>query len=459
MRDLTSRLRSVVQQNVRGRRTTPDVDLSAPGVPAGELTYVPDIGTTGLDLDVTAAALGGARYAARNSACVALDRAWSLEQWHGSRRVESYAIDAAAQIQLFDPRVVDPNWASNLVFFDIETTGLSGGAGTLAFLAGCGWFDEGGFRVRQFFLNGPGGEHAMLDGLAGIFDRASLLVTFNGKAFDVPVMENRWAFHRRDTPTGDLPHFDMLPAARRLWGQKGDAGRSARTDQSETMPGVASTCTLTALERSVLRFHRIGDVPGFEIPSRYFHFLRTGDTRAIQSVLEHNRLDVISLAAVMSRALGLAADGPEGCETGGEQLGLGRLYERAGDRLRAIRAFKLAAASGPAEVATHALARLAVVLRRQQRHEESAAVWRQVLASSSELPLRLDRLERVAAEALAIHHEHRARDLAAAKGYAEALRAQARGRFAAEVDHRLGRLDRKMKELRNSPAAVQLRLP
>lgn len=445
MRDLTSRLRSVIKQNVGSGRRTSDIDTSVSGGPLRELTYVPEIGTRSLDLDVTAAALGGARYAARNSACVVIDRAWSPEQWHGRRRVESYAVDAAAEIQLFDPRIVDRGWASNLVFFDIETTGLSGGAGTLAFLAGCGWFEDGGFRIRQFFLNGPGGEHAMLDGLAGIFDRASLLVTFNGKSFDVPVMDSRWAFHRQDAPTGDLPHFDMLPPARRLWGQRSDAGRSVRMDRSETMPGVSSTCSLTALERSVLRFHRIADVPGFEIPSRYFYFLRTGDTRAIECVLEHNRLDVLSTAAVMSRALGLASDGPEACETSGEQLGLGRLYERAGDRVRALHAFKLAAASGPSEIATQALARLAISLRRQQRHEESAAAWQQVLVSSSELTCRMDRLERLAAEALAIHHEHRARDLVAAKSYAEALRAQASGRQAAEVDHRLGRLDRKLK--------------
>src|SRR5262245_25079855 len=161
MRDLSSRLRSVVRQNVRSVRTTAEADFSPSGVPRRELTYVPEIGPAGLDLDATAAALGGARYAARNSACVVIDRAWSPEQWHGRRRVESYAIDAAAEIQLFDPRIVDRDWASNLVFFDIETTGLSGGAGTLAFLAGCGWFEDGGFRIRQFFLNGPGGEHAM----------------------------------------------------------------------------------------------------------------------------------------------------------------------------------------------------------------------------------------------------------------------------------------------------------
>jgi uncharacterized protein YprB with RNaseH-like and TPR domain len=189
-----------------------------------------------------------------------------------------------------------------MVFFDVETTGLSGGAGTLAFLAGCGWFENGGFRVRQFFLSGPAGEHAMLDGLAAIFDAASLLVTFNGRSFDVPLMETRWAYHRRECPTAELPHFDMLPPARLLWSRREDERTS---------------CTLSALERSVLRFHRAGDVPGFEIPSRYFRFLRTGDSSVIQGVLEHNQHDLISLAAVMVHALQLARVGADDCETPG----------------------------------------------------------------------------------------------------------------------------------------------
>jgi uncharacterized protein YprB with RNaseH-like and TPR domain len=117
--------------------------------------------------------------------------------------------------------------------------------------------------VRQFFLNGPAGEHALLDGLGRILGAASLLVTYNGRAFDVPVMETRWAYHRQENRAEALPHFDMLPVARRLWG------------------GTAEGCALAALERSVLRVHRLNDVPGLEIPSRYFQFLRTGDPSVI----------------------------------------------------------------------------------------------------------------------------------------------------------------------------------
>jgi uncharacterized protein YprB with RNaseH-like and TPR domain len=113
--------------------------------------------------------------------------------------------------------IENDGWWRRLVFFDIETTGLSGGAGTLAFLCGVAWFDDEGLRVRQFFLSGPSGEKAMLAGLADVFRDASLLVTYNGRTFDVPLMETRWAFHRAAAPTDGMPHFDMLPPARRLW--------------------------------------------------------------------------------------------------------------------------------------------------------------------------------------------------------------------------------------------------
>ena len=152
----------------------------------------------------------------------------------------------------------------------------------------------------------------------------------------------------------------MLPAARRLWG------------------GTAEGCALAALERSVLRVHRLNDVPGLEIPSRYFQFLRTGDPSVIEGVLEHNRHDVMSTAAVMAHALRLAADGPEACETAREQLGLARVYESAGDAARAEQAYGLAAASDDPEIAAPALARLAGLLRRQSRFQESAAAWQHV---------------------------------------------------------------------------------
>src|SRR5262245_15590873 len=322
MRDLRSRLRDIVRQDGRPKpavdETREDARLKSPGnrtnpaVGARELTYVPDPDPVEPPQSV-ARRLGGRRSTPEGS-CLIIDRLFDADRSHGRRAIEAWAPQPEAPLHLFDPRFeADSKWWRHVVFFDIETTGLSGGAGTLAFLAGCGWFEEEGFRVRQFLLAGPAGEHEMLEALTDVFERASLLVTYNGRTFDVPFMETRWAFHRAPSPTDDLAHFDMLPSARRLWRRREQIGD----------PG---GCSLTALERAVLGVHRIGDIAGFDIPSRYFQFLRTGHTAGLEAVLEHNRCDLVSLAAVMAYALWLAREGPEACREASEQVALGRLY-------------------------------------------------------------------------------------------------------------------------------------
>lgn len=419
MRDLASRLREIVRQDHGGGSST-----------TRELTYVPDLTAPSIPVEDAATALGGRPLDASGS-CVVIDRVWEPDDWHGRRTVRSFTMSRTAPLALFDPRLAGkPEWAERIVFFDLETTGLSGGAGTLAFLAGCGWFEGDAFRVRQFFLCSAAGERAMLDAVTAIFDQASLLVTFNGRTFDVPLMETRWAFHRRDAGSDDVPHFDMLPTSRRLWALREDARGAG--------------CNLTSLERSVLGFHRVADVPGFEIPARYFHFLRTGDGSAVAGVLDHNRYDLLSLAGVMAYALDLAESGPETCRETSEQLALGRLYERSGDRERALRAYALAAGSGDREVRLQAHASLATLLNRCAQHEGAARHWQAVLDHAKRFGAS-PALEQRAVEALAIHHEHRARDLAAARRYAERLSRQAAGRARQDAAHRLGRIDRKMK--------------
>jgi uncharacterized protein YprB with RNaseH-like and TPR domain len=428
VRDLTSRLREIVRREaqrpaiaepISGRELTfvPEEALSAPSPPAAE-------------------ALGGVPLDARG-ACVIVERRYPADRTHGRQSIGACAPTASAPIRLFDPRLAAADdWWRRVVFFDIETSGLSGGAGTLAFLVGCGWFTEDGFVVRQFFLAGPSGEGPMLEALARVFDEASLVVTYNGRTFDVPLMETRWAFHRREAPTADLPHFDMLPPARRLWARR---DRAASLDE-------AGGCSLTAIERRVLRFHRGADVPGFEIPARYFHFLRYGDPAVIEGVLEHNRHDLVSLAAVMARAMWLAREGPEACGDATELVGLGRLYVQAGDVALAERAFRLAASAGDSEERSHALARLAELLSQQRRHDEAAAAWHSVLAEGRRAPDRQPALRRRAAEALAIHHEHRARDLRSAHRYASTLNGGGSRRQQQDFERRLARLRRKMRD-------------
>jgi uncharacterized protein YprB with RNaseH-like and TPR domain len=426
MRDLTARLRDIVRQDVRARSSPP---AGPEARPARELTYVPDTAAFMSDPEGRARALGG-RSIGTDAACAVVDRLYPADRGYGRRAIEGWAPAPERPLHLFDARLAShAEWARHVVFFDIETTGLSGGAGILAFLAGCGWFDETGFRVRQFFLTGPAGERAMLDALADLFSAASLLVTYNGRTFDVPFMEMRWAFHRLGSPTDRVPHMDMLPPARRLW----------RRREAPDEGG----CSLVALERDVLGVRRTGDVPSFEIPSRYFHFLRTGDVAAVEPVLEHNRSDIASLAAIMGHALWLAHEGPDACREPGEQLALGRLYARAGHAERARLAFERAADGLDRDVRREALFELAAIYRREARYDEAAEAWETMLRLRPRAARDDSTLDRRALEALAVHHEHRRKDLDAARRYAEALGRQASGRLRREAEHRMKRLDAK----------------
>jgi hypothetical protein len=260
-------------------------------------------------------------------------------------------------------------------------------------------------------------------------------VTYNGKSFDLPLMETRFVLQRMQTPFADLPHVDMLHPARRLW----------REDDVE--------CRLTNLERTLCGHEREGDVPGFEIPSRYFHYVRSGDARSLEAVLEHNRLDIISLAMFTARASQLLDDGPAEALTAREALGMGRLYERAGMTVEALESFVRAADGGGAGLQTRprpntddvtrveALRAQATLCRRLRRYEAAASSWRRVL----ELRACPAAIAREATEALAVHHEHRERDLDVAKMFAlRSLQLQATAVRQQAVQYRLARLDRKM---------------
>ena len=235
-----------------------------------------------------------------------------------------------------------------LLFFDLETTGLSGGAGTLAFLVGCGYFDADGFHTRQFFLSGYEAERELLDALTALAGRFNGLVTFNGRTFDVPLIETRYLFHRLESPFADLPHFDMLHPARKLWRRRGIAQASHRERWSGNRPGENASCALGALEEAILGVQRFDDVPGFEIPSRYFNYLRTGDLAPLAAVFEHNRLDLLSLAALTAIAAGMAGEGPAGAPSPHEALAMGQIYVRLGRWDEADACFARAAGLGEA---------------------------------------------------------------------------------------------------------------
>ena len=167
------------------------------------------------------------------------------------------------------------------LFFDLETTGLAGGAGTFPFLLGFGYFTETAFKVEQFFLPDFGREYYLFQHLQVLFSRFPYLVSFNGKSYDLPLLKNRFILNRFQTDWEKFKHIDLLHLARRIW--------------KDSYPRLE----LTSIERNILNRNRKDDIPGAHIPEAYFTFLRTGVIHNMKKIIEHNYLDIISLAELI----------------------------------------------------------------------------------------------------------------------------------------------------------------
>jgi uncharacterized protein YprB with RNaseH-like and TPR domain len=375
--------------------------------------------------------------------CFVVERRRTADDIHGRTRigeiVEGLDRQAAHASIFVGGAPVHPP----LVFLDLETTGLNGGAGTSVFLVGLGWCGgDGSFVTRQYLLAGYGDERPMLETVGTDLQQVGTLVTFNGKAFDGPMLETRYLFQRLDWPGATLRHLDVLHPARRFW----RVATARRGDRAESgLRRVVSdeeACSLTALERRVLGARRRGDIPGFAIPSRYFQFVRSRDAHPLVDVLEHNRLDLLSLAGVTARLLYLVAGGADAAGDAREALALGMIYARADDELRARAALEKALEIGDrAIVEAEASRALALLERRARRHDRAAVHWRRVLDCAGGP----GHLVREATEALAIHHEHRLRDLESAEAFA--LQHATEAVHAASVTAarlRLARIQRKL---------------
>ena len=412
MSKLTDRLREIVR--------TPAGAGHPAGATAPAPAPVPGPSSRG---DVIQTTLAGQWLGEGRARCFGVEHRWPADARCGAQRVG----DIAGRLQLAAGRaaMLTPGGQPPFVFFDLETTGLSGGAGTHAFLVGFGLVEaDGSFATRQYVLASYADERPLLEVAAREIDRAGALVSFNGKSFDAPVLETRYLFHRLEWPGRGLPHVDVLHPARRFWGAP------------------EASCSLTALEAQVLGARRAGDVPGFEIPSRYFQFVRSGDPGPLRAVLEHNRLDLLSLAGLTARILHLLDTGAGEAIDAREALALGRVYARADELDRARAAFEraLQICREPL-MRVEILRNLAVLERRRRGHEAAAGWWRAILEVRGCPP----QVVREATEALAIHHEHRARDLAKARLFALQSMGAAAGRaWSRSLRHRLTRIERKL---------------
>jgi uncharacterized protein len=290
--------------------------------------------------------------------------------------------------------------SSKWLFLDTETTGLSGGTGTYAFLIGLAWWDAGGLQVEQFLMRDFTEEYSLLQHLAERLKERPVLVTFNGKSFDWPLLENRFAMTRSIAAPKLAAHLDLLHPARALW-----------------KPRLGSV-RLAELERRVLNAQRLGwhredDIESSLIPRHYFDYLRGGPAQPLVGIVRHNQMDLRGLAALFCKINAMLSESAYILkeQESLDLFGLSHFLQRRGDTGRAHTACAQALAIGlPADIRPKAQRELAQMAKRRGEHERAAEIWEEMVANSQD--------EIHACEQLTIYYERRAKDLRRAVEYA-----------------------------------------
>ena len=332
-----------------------------------------------------------------------------------------------------EPRLLDLN-PTEFVFLDTETSGLAGGTGTYAFLIGAGKFNPDGFQLTQYFMRDPLEEPAQLAALIQFMTPCAGLVTFNGKAFDVPLLNTRFITNGEASPLKAAAHIDLLPLARRLW--------------RDRLP----SRTLGYLEEHILDIRRTQeDVPGWLIPSLYFDYLRSGDARPLKNVFYHNAMDILSLAALLNHVAGILED-PARADMDHpiDQIAVAKLFEDLGfaDTAAALFADGLAH-DLPDEIRNMAIERWSFLEKRRENYPLALDLWRKAAGAN----------EIYAFVELAKYYEHRQKDFPEAIRWTEGAMAMVkapdfsrpeRRQWMPELEHRLSRLQDKLRRSEES---------
>jgi uncharacterized protein YprB with RNaseH-like and TPR domain len=304
------------------------------------------------------------------------------------------------------------------LFLDTETTGLAGGTGTYAFLIGLAWWDAGGLQSEQFFMRDFSEEHSLLQELSQRIAERPVLITFNGKSFDWPLLENRFTMTRSIAVPKLATHLDLLHPARALWKLR------------------LGSVRLVELERQVLNaprlgWHRKNDVSSALIPQFYFDYLRGGPAEPLAAVVRHNQMDLRGLAALFCKINELLSEAPNAASEieSLDLFGLSRFLQRRGENDRARSACAQALEAGlPVEFEPKAQRELALMARQHGEHERAAEIWQEIVGDPESGVQ--------ACEQLAIHFERYAKDLRQAAEFAELGLAKVRQHRVAHLGSR-----------------------
>jgi uncharacterized protein YprB with RNaseH-like and TPR domain len=342
------------------------------------------------------------------------EKLYTRHQLHGSYEISDLielAPDLLASLSAGAiPHAHPTTWA----FLDTETTGLAGGSGTCAFLIGVGSIDSEGFRVRQFFMRDYDEEASQLYALTQYLARFDVLVTYNGKSFDQPLLETRYTMQRARHPFAGMAHLDLLYGARRLFKLR------------------LESCRLVNLENQILGVERHGDVPGELIPYLYFEYLRTEQAFRLIPIFHHNVLDIVSLAC-LTGVIPEAFRDPENLRArhGADLLGLARWLQMSG-RLEEA----------------HRLMRRSIDLGLRDEHlfralfdtgslEKKLGLEHAALATFTDLSLSPNPYRARAYDELAKHYEHREKNFPMALECTRAARQLEESGARANRQHRL----------------------
>ena len=319
------------------------------------------------------------------------EKLWERHRRHGSVDISDLAALPEDLLDSLSGGTIARAHPARWAFLDTETTGLAGGTGTYAFLVGVGSIEPAGFRLRQFFMRDYGEEASLLARLAEYLARFDVLITYNGKAYDQPLLETRFRMSRARHPFARLEHLDLLFGARRLWKLR------------------LESCRLVDLENQILGVERQGDLPGEMIPYYYFDYLRSRQAFRLVPIFHHNATDILSLAC-LTAIVPLAFRAPDEIASrhGADLIGVARWMLAADRHKEALRLLRRAVDLGlPDPLLFKTLWDVAALEKRVGNWEAARSGF--VELTSARNPYRAR-----AYEELAKHYEHRARDYAAA---------------------------------------------
>ncbi len=351
------------------------------------------------------------------------ERLWERHRRHGSVDISDLADLPEDLLEPLSGGAIACAPPGKWAFLDTETTGLAGGTGTYAFLVGVGAIEPAGFRLRQFFMRDFGEEASLLERLAEHLSQFDVLITYNGKAYDQPLLETRFRMARARHPFARLEHLDLLFGARRLWKLR------------------LESCRLVDLENQILGVERQGDLPGEMIPYYYFEYLRTRQAFRLVPIFHHNAIDILSLAcltAIVPFAFRRPEEAP--LRHGADLVGLARWLRQAGRHDEAVGVLRRAVDLGLTDALLfRALWDTAEMEKRAGRLEAAVAILQDLAESPNPYRGR-------ALEALARHYEHGARDCRKALEMTMAalglLETAPLRRREARLRKRIGRMDR-----------------